>query len=310
MVLRHRLHGDSTPSEYAGSSPCGDCWPSLILLPLPACGGGGSAPSQTFLTSSPSASASEDEVRSNDSTTPPKIKFKIKIKRGRPWLQDARLAAECAESNGVNSLAVDRASGNNPVWLSHATDLDPRPVRAADAAWYLLAWLYYERSGNTISRTVDGRSAFNMTAGPLRSRISFHPLGRNLFESLITGIPYPGGHDENYLAPDLAPWEDSAASDPLGNPPTRRGLSGVLAGRFRHALLLTPSADGTQVTDVRITWAWRLPHSPSEDPYLIYETPKGKAVASARRAGQRHPRRLQPFTSGGTVPAPCTATPP
>lgn len=202
----------------------------------------------------------------------------------RPWLQDARLAAECAESSGVNSLAVDRASGNNPVWLSHATDLDPRPVRAADAAWYLLAWLYYGRSGNTISRTVDGRPAFNMTAGPLRSRLSFHPLGRNLFESLITGIPYPGGHDENYLAPDLAPWEDPAASDPLGNPPARRGLSGVLAGRFRHALLLTPSADGTQVTDVRITWAWRLPHSPSEDPYLIYETSKGKPVASARRA--------------------------
>ena len=49
--------------------------PLGVLLPLPACGGGGSVPSQTFLTSSPSASASEDEVRNNNSTTPPKVKI-------------------------------------------------------------------------------------------------------------------------------------------------------------------------------------------------------------------------------------------
>jgi predicted metal-dependent hydrolase len=47
---------------------CAHCTRCLVLLPLPACGGGGSAPSQTFLTSSPSASASEDEVRNNDYT--------------------------------------------------------------------------------------------------------------------------------------------------------------------------------------------------------------------------------------------------
>jgi CRISPR system Cascade subunit CasA len=200
----------------------------------------------------------------------------------RPWLQDARLAAECAKPTGINKLVIGRASGNNLVWLSHHSDLAPQPVRAAEAAWYLLAWLYYGPSGKITARTVAGRTESNMTAGPLRSRISFHPSGKNLFESLIAGIPYPGGSDAG--SPDLAPWEDTSPGDPLGLPPARRGVSRALTGQFRHALLLTPSADGTQVTDARITWAWREPHAPFQDPYLIYETPKGKSTAFARYA--------------------------
>jgi CRISPR system Cascade subunit CasA len=202
----------------------------------------------------------------------------------RPWLQDARLATECGKSTGVNKLVIGRATGNNLVWLSHHCDLAPQPVRAAEAAWYLLAWLYYGPSGKITARTVRGRTESNMTAGPLRSRISFHPLGDNLYESLITGIPYPSGDHARRNDPDLAPWEDPAASDPLGRPPARQGLSGALTGQFRHALLLTPSADGAQVTDARITWAWREPHALVEDPYLIYDMPKAGAVPYARYA--------------------------
>lgn len=176
----------------------------------------------------------------------------------RPWLQDPRLAAECAKSTGVNKLVMGRAAGNNLVWLSHHTDLAPQPVRAAEAAWYLLAWLYYGPSGKITARTVRGQTESNMTAGPLRSRVSFHPLADNLFCSLVTGIPYlePGTGPR---APDLAPWEEDALPDPLSLPPAREGLSGPLTGQFRHAVLLTPSADGGQVTDARITWAWRMP---------------------------------------------------
>jgi CRISPR system Cascade subunit CasA len=202
----------------------------------------------------------------------------------RPWLQDARLAAECTKSSGVNKLVIGRATGNNLVWLSHHCDLAPQPVRAAEAAWYLLAWMYYGPSGKITARTVAGRTESNMTAGPLRSRISFHPLGENLYESLITGIPYPSGDHARRNDPDLAPWEDKADSDPLGLPPARQGLSGALTGQFRHALLLTPSPDGTQVTDTRITWAWRQPHALVEDPYLIYDTSRASAVPYARYA--------------------------
>jgi CRISPR system Cascade subunit CasA len=208
----------------------------------------------------------------------------------RPWLQDARLAAECAKSTGINKLVIGRAAGNNLVWLSHHCDLAPQPVRAAEAAWYLLAWLYYGPSGQITARTVAGRTESNMNAGPLRRCISFHPFGGSLYESLITGIPYPSGDHARRSDPDLAPWEDPASSDPLGRPPARQGLSGALTGQFRHALLLTPSPDGAQVTDARITWAWREPHAPVEDPYLIYDMPKTGAVPYARRA--KHDRAV------------------
>lgn len=201
----------------------------------------------------------------------------------RPWLQEPRLATECAKSTGVNKLAMGRATGNNLVWLSHHTDLAPQPIRSADAAWYLLAWLYYGPSGKITARTVSGRTESNMTAGPLRSRISFHPLGKNLFESLIIGIPYPGSQ-AGQPDPDRAPWEEDALPDPLGLPPTRKGLSGLLTGQFRHALLLVPSPDGAHVSDTRITWAWRTPTAPVTDPYLIYDTPKAGGVPYARYA--------------------------
>ena len=75
----------------------------------------------------------------------------------RPWLQDPRLAGQCAKNTGVNKLVMGRATGNNLVWLSHDTDLAPRPVPPAEAAWYLLAWLYYGPSGKITARTVGGR---------------------------------------------------------------------------------------------------------------------------------------------------------
>ena len=201
----------------------------------------------------------------------------------RPWLQDPRLARECAKNTGVNKLVMGRAAGNNLVWLSHDTNLAPRPVPPAEAAWYLLAWLYYGPSGKITARTVQATMESNMTAGPLRSRISFHPLGRTVHQSLIAGIPYPGRYDDG-ADPDLAPWEDSGLPDPLGLPPHRAGLSRVLTGQFRHAVLLTPSADGAAVADARITWAWRRAHPEVRDPYLIYDTARGRAVPYARYA--------------------------
>ena len=198
----------------------------------------------------------------------------------RPWLQDPRLAAECGKSTGVNKLVMSRATGNNLVWLSHDTDLAPDPVPTAEAAWHLVSWLYYGPSGRITARTVSGQTESNMTAGPLRSRISFHPLGRTLHESLIAGLVHPGRYDSG-TDRDLAPWEAGPLADPLGRPPYPAGLSGPLTGRFRHAVLLSPSPDGATVTDARITWAWRHPSPDILDPYLIYDTARTTDVPYA-----------------------------
>ncbi|MDA0564155.1 type I-E CRISPR-associated protein Cse1/CasA [Streptomonospora sp. S1-112] len=202
----------------------------------------------------------------------------------RPFLQDPRLVEECRDSkgapvtSGVNKLVWGRVAGNTQMWLSHDSDARPRPVPAAEAAWHLIAWLYYGPSGMSTPRVVGDTSARNTTAGPLRSTISYHPMGDTLLETLLLGVPVcddgPGGP---------APWERTDLPDPLGLPEAPTGLMRLLCGRFRHALLLTPSADGSEVIDARITWAWRQPHAPAEDPYLIYQHSK-KGDRYARRA--------------------------
>ncbi|GAA3446726.1 type I-E CRISPR-associated protein Cse1/CasA [Planomonospora venezuelensis] len=187
----------------------------------------------------------------------------------RPFLQDPRLAEECGKSSGINKLVLSRPAGNNQPWFSHHSDLKTVPIPAREAVWHLLAQLFYGPSGRCTSRTVNGTSEANSTAGPLRSVISFHPLGRTIFESLIAGIPYPGALPKG---DDLAPWERDSLLDPLALPPTPAGLAGALIGRTRHAVLLKRS--GEDVSDAWITWAWRKPTSPAKDPYLVYQYSK------------------------------------
>ncbi|MDS1269788.1 type I-E CRISPR-associated protein Cse1/CasA [Lipingzhangella sp. LS1_29] len=201
----------------------------------------------------------------------------------RPWMQDPRLRAECGKAAGVNKLVWGRPAGNNAVWLGHHVDADPAPVTSAEAAWSLVAWLYYGASGLCSRRVVGDTSKSNVTAGPIRRVVSFHPAGPSLFHSLVLNIPYPG--DETEDTP--APWETQELPDPLGLPPSGEGLAGVLVSRYRHALLLEPSADGSEVTDAWITWAWRQPAPDVPDPYVIYDTSQAGAPYARRASADR-----------------------
>ncbi|MEU2032834.1 type I-E CRISPR-associated protein Cse1/CasA [Nocardia amamiensis] len=187
----------------------------------------------------------------------------------RPWLQDPRLAEQCSSSSGLNKLVFGRPAGNNQPWLSHHHDGLPAPLPVEDAVLHLIAQLYYGAPGRCTARTVDAQKEANNTAGPLRGLVSFHPVGKNLFESLVVGIPRMGTREVDL---DKAAWEVAELADPLSAPPPVNGVGGVLAGRFRHAVLLVPSEDATTVTDAYLTWAWRQPHGPVEDPFLIYQT--------------------------------------
>ncbi len=205
--------------------------------------------------------------------------------RDRPWLQDPRLADQCPKSSGVNKLVLGRPSGSNQVWFNH--QFEPGPVPAAEAAWHLLAALYYGPSGRCTTRTVGNVSEANTTAGPLRSVLSCHPIGRTVFESLVVGIPFPGRRDRS-TAPDRAPWEAEGLPDPLLPQPVG-GLAGALTGRFQHAVLLVPDAERRTVIDGYLTWAWRRKiDEGAVDPYLIYQSNKSgqryARYASAERA--------------------------
>ncbi|MDG4827687.1 type I-E CRISPR-associated protein Cse1/CasA [Solwaraspora sp. WMMD1047] len=184
----------------------------------------------------------------------------------RPWLQDPRLRSQCAKTSGVNKLVFGRPAGNAQVWFGHYNDLAPLPLPAAEAAWHLVAQLYYGASGRCTSREVDGQKFANSNAGPLRSAMSYHPLGGALFESLVLGVP--GEHTAND-EPDLCPWERPALLDPLAPPPALTWPGGLLTGRFQHAVLLVPDEDGRVVTDAYLTWGRRTPPMQTPDPYVI-----------------------------------------
>lgn len=143
--------------------------------------------------------------------------------------------------------------------------------------------LYYGLSGRCSTRQAGPVAEANTTAGPLRSSLSCHPVGRTVFESLVAGIPSPDSGSTWLVddAVDLAPWELPELPDPLRGPPRLRGLARVLVGRFQHALLLVPDAAGENVVDATLTWAWRVKRPEVEDPYLIYQE---------SRKGDRYPR--------------------
>ena len=224
----------------------------------------------------------------------------------RPWMQDPRLAEQCPKAAGVNKLTLGRPSGNNHSWFSPFTDADATSVTRESALLDLLAWLYYGPSGRCSSRTVDGVTKADTKAGPLRSTISYHPVGRTLFETLVAAIPYPGSAPRD--PEDLCPWEASELPNPVAStPPTVRGTGSLLTARAQHAVLLVPGADETHIVDAYITWGLRTGvETDRVDPFLLMETSKkGEQYARRASAGRALWRDLDGLvnhapSSGGT----------
>ncbi|MFJ4905259.1 type I-E CRISPR-associated protein Cse1/CasA [Streptomyces sp. NPDC093249] len=239
----------------------------------------------------------------------------------RPFMQDARLADECTSTSGINKLVLGRPSGNNQVFFGHFRDDEPVSLPSAEAVPHLLAQLAYGPSGQCTPRTADGQKYGNTMAGPLRRVLSCHPLGRDLRESLLLGIPQPEtwpdtkpGHD------DLCPWEDPRPLPALEPPGQSAGPMHLLTSRHQHAVLLHPSPDGTHAVDATITWALRANRPPFPDPYLIWDeskdgTPYPRRADANRamwrdldglilqhRGGQNRRPRIFDGLTGGNVP--------
>ncbi|MEU7340223.1 type I-E CRISPR-associated protein Cse1/CasA [Streptomyces sp. NPDC007074] len=199
----------------------------------------------------------------------------------RPFLQDPRLTVQCDEPAGVNKLVFGRPEGNNLAWLSPHTDTDPQPVPSDQALWHLLIHHFYGAAGRCRARTVGDKRSASGTAGPLRSTISFHPLGRTLHETLLAGLPHPA--DDWPEADDHCPWEEPQLPDPAGPLPPVTWPGRLLTGRSRHAALLIPSKDGKQVTEAYLTWATGQAALPAIDPYLIHHVDPEQPVAKRHK---------------------------
>lgn len=211
----------------------------------------------------------------------------------RPFLQDPRLRTECVDgkgvpnTSGINKLVLGRPTGTNgAVLFGHFTDGDPQPIPAAEAAWHLIAQLCYGPSGQCTPRRITDTRTGSGDAGPLRKTVSFHPWGPNLFTTLVLAVP-PPIDDTDLEAEDACPWERAELPDPLGPLPPPTWPGGMLTDRARHAVLLLPSEDGTEVTDAYITWSSHAPAPVVRDPYLIHDHPKDGGAPYARAANLR-----------------------
>ncbi|MEU0127844.1 type I-E CRISPR-associated protein Cse1/CasA [Streptomyces sp. NPDC006289] len=197
----------------------------------------------------------------------------------RPFLQDPRLRTECVDAkgalnpSGVNKLVMGRPTGiNGAVLFGHFTDTAPVPVPAAEAAWHLIAQLYFGPSGQCTPRRITEDRTGSGDAAPLRKSVSYFPWGRDLFTSLILAVPRPEG-EEPGESEDVCPWEGELL-DPLKPLPAMTWPGRMLTGRFRHAVLLVPSSDGRQVTDAYITWSTHAQAPAVRDPYQILDRRK------------------------------------
>lgn len=218
----------------------------------------------------------------------------------RPWLQDPSLSTQCARG-GINAFVPGRPAGNNLAWFSAHGHHTAEPVPTAEALHFLLIHHYYGRSGTGTPRRTGNSNANNVSevdddgnsdvdsknkdkqqsSGPLRSSVSYHPLGRTLYETLLAGLPKFTGDEQ--LPGDACPWEEPTPPDPHAPtcPPTWPGRQ--LTGLSRHAILLVPGQDGTTVTDAHLTWATQQPKAITTDPYLTYRfIPERKNVARRR----------------------------
>ncbi|MER5852966.1 type I-E CRISPR-associated protein Cse1/CasA [Streptomyces sp. NPDC002012] len=197
----------------------------------------------------------------------------------RPWLQDSALSSQCDRTTGINAFVPGRPAGNNLAWFSSHHHHTAEPVPTGQALQHMLIHHYYGRAGAGTPRTIDTTSK-KLTSGPLRSSVSFHPLGRTLHETLLAGLPKFDG-DEQLLA-DRCPWEEAGPPDPLAPPHPVTWPGRLLTGLSRYAVLLVPGDGGATVTDAYVTWATQHDKLTTTDPYLAYRFDREKPVERRR----------------------------
>ncbi|MFI1507599.1 type I-E CRISPR-associated protein Cse1/CasA [Streptomyces sp. NPDC020597] len=210
----------------------------------------------------------------------------------RPFLQDPRLAAECVDAkgapnpSGVNKLVLGRPTGvNGAVLFGHFTDVSPVAVPAHEAAWHLIAQLYFGPSGQCTPRRITAVRTGSGDAAPLRKAVSYFAWAPQLFTTLVLAVPGPNV-EADWETADACPWE-SELNAPLELVPAITWPGRLLTGRFRHAALLVPSPDGRAVTDAYLTWSTHERAPEARDPYQILDRRKDTALQPREADGAR-----------------------
>ena len=238
----------------------------------------------------------------------------------RPFLQDPALAAECpAGPCGLTTILWERPGGQNAHTLfSPYHEANPGTATILEAVEALLAATYYGPSGRCQTRAHGGgKGSANFTyIGPLRSRVSYHPVGSTLFVTLLAHLVAPNTVDlpnPNRVA-DLPEWEWESLPPTSGAKPRPVGPVSLLTGNNGHAMLLVPSQGGGGVSDGYFSWRYALKDDAQPvgfDPYLSYRNEKGKVISRQADAGREAWRDVAGILAAVTAtPDPVTYQPP
>ena len=160
---------------------------------------------------------------------------------GRRWMQDRRL--EELPTTGITASGLQPQASPSHAWGNQAVE----PLSAPAAARALLAFMHYGRGGGGAKHPDGGPPRWQ--DGRLRGRVSIHPIGRTLFDTLMLNtIPPDDGALDRIGRPE---WETGQpeATSPIGVPTS---VLEQLSGRWEKAAWLHQARDGT-VAEVCIT---------------------------------------------------------
>jgi len=239
----------------------------------------------------------------------------------RPWRQDPRLRTECDAPAGLTTLLADRPSGKNPAWFSTFNDRNPGTASPALAVEHMLIRQAYGPLGRCQAReTLDGHRSADFTyVGAQRARVSFHPVGHTMFDTLMAHLVPAITFPEAEVASDLADWETPTLAVTLGVKPPPSGFVSLLANDHGHAVLLESAphpqdpAAPPVITDGYLTWRYAdkaTGNAIGFDPYLSYQNtaagPKPRMADAGRDLWRDLPALLAtpgaPRVGGGYAP--------
>ncbi|WP_025274174.1 type I-E CRISPR-associated protein Cse1/CasA [Haloglycomyces albus] len=228
----------------------------------------------------------------------------------RPFLQDKRLADDCVSkttkkvkgqkqstttpvTSGINKLEFERRSGNNEMLLfSHHTNHNPTPLSLDEGFWAILSQLNYAAGGKNTPRVISSgvakSEAFN---APARRGISFHPWGKNLYTTLIAGLP---AFDDTFGRPDPHlpfPWETADVA-PVGPQLEPVWPHSAWTRSWTHAVLLVPDSNRTSFIDGYLTTAVTKNIKGAPDPYMVWEEKKNDTAPRKMSTGRALWREL------------------
>ncbi len=191
----------------------------------------------------------------------------------RPFYQDPSLVApEDPNLEPLKPKPISRSELSmdiTPSYMWGQQHPDPAFTPAA-AARAMLVFLSYSRSGGGAHHPeLKGRQTV-FKAGKLRTKVSLHPVGASLEDTLRLHLIDPDAVDGLLSGGVGQPsWElpPAVITQPLSAP---KSLLEVLTGRWEKTVLLVPSVDGTVVREA-LGASGRLRNDaiPEHDPYAV-----------------------------------------